>query len=103
MPAEKSDGTENAAEKTDLKYIESIRLMDHGFHSDGHCAGCGTCVALGGGKPVWNHRCEQCFACLQWCPQQAIQFGEDTAGNPRYHHPEIKLNEMLSKRGNDDE
>jgi Fe-S-cluster-containing hydrogenase component 2 len=45
--------------------------------------------------PIWQHRCEQCFACLQWCPQEAIQFGSNTANRKRYHHPNVRLADML--------
>jgi formate hydrogenlyase subunit 6/NADH:ubiquinone oxidoreductase subunit I len=48
-------------------------------------------------KPAWLHRCEQCLACLQWCPQEAIQHGEKTAKYRRYHHPEVTLKDMLEQ------
>jgi MinD superfamily P-loop ATPase len=54
------------------------------------------------GRPTWHHRCEQCFACLQWCPEEAIQFGTETAGKDRYHHPDVTLADMrraASKEG----
>lgn len=89
--------------KTQLSYIESIQLMDSGFHSDENCIGCGTCericpvdnIKLVCGKLVWQHTCEQCFACLQWCPQAAIQYGANTAGKKRYHHPDITAADMV--------
>lgn len=90
--------------KCDVPYIESVRLMDAGFHYDEHCVRCGTCAKMcpvGNIKmsvegPVWLHQCEQCFACLQWCPKAAIQFRSGTAGRKRYHHPEVSLADMLS-------
>jgi formate hydrogenlyase subunit 6/NADH:ubiquinone oxidoreductase subunit I len=48
-------------------------------------------------KPSWLHRCEQCLACLQWCPQEAIQYGKKTVKYPRYHHPEVILKDMLEQ------
>ena len=48
-------------------------------------------------RPAWLHRCEQCFACLQWCPQEAIQYGKKTVKYPRYHHPEVTLKDMLEQ------
>ena len=36
-----------------------------------------------------------CFACLQWCPQEAIQFGKKTPKYERYHHPEVTVQDML--------
>jgi len=37
---------------------------------------------------------EQCLACIQWCPAEAIQYGKNTAAKKRCHHPEIKLSDM---------
>lgn len=84
---------------------EGIALMDHGFWTDGRCTGCGTCsrvcpvrnISMVKGKPVWNHQCEQCFACLHWCPQEALQFRDATVGRSRYHHPEVTLLDILSR------
>jgi MinD superfamily P-loop ATPase len=77
--------------------------MDKNFWTDPRCNGCGVCeqvcpngnVRLEGGRPEWLHRCEQCLACIQWCPQEALQFGKKTSRYPRYHHPEIGLKEIM--------
>jgi ferredoxin len=79
--------------------------MDKGFRADAKCNGCGVCrevcpcgnIAAGEeGRPVWRHRCEQCLACIQWCPQQAIQYGKKTEAYERYHHPEVRLADMMA-------
>lgn len=83
-----------------------IPKMDKSFYVDDRCNGCGICVqvcpaqniTLTEQKPIWNHSCEQCFACLQWCPQESIQFGKKTPNYDRYHHPEIKLKEMIIQK-----
>lgn len=83
--------------------VESVQLMDAGFSATSACIGCQTCVQVcpvqnvrfDGQRPVWQRRCEQCFACLQWCPAQAIQFGEGTKNGLRYHHPLIRLHELV--------
>jgi len=75
---------------------------DRIFRVQEHCTSCGLCericpvqnVKLTDGRPQWQGHCEQCMACLQWCPQGAIQFG-NTAGQARYHHPEITVSDML--------
>ncbi len=73
------------------------------FFADERCNSCGLCakvcpvgnITLQNGKPAWQHRCEQCMACLQWCPQEAIQFGPRTAGRRRYHHPESNAGHFM--------
>lgn len=84
-------------------FPDCIRWMDQGFKVLEGCTGCGTCsricpassIDMKGGKPCWNHQCEQCFACLQWCPNEAIQFGNHPVHFRRYHHPEISLTDMI--------
>lgn len=44
---------------------------------------------------TWLNHCEQCLACIQWCPQEALQYGKKTPAYERYHHPEIKLQDLL--------
>ncbi len=92
-------------EKTDLSFWESLRLMDNGFKSNDKCNNCGICskicpvnnIKIVDSKPVWQHNCEQCFACLQWCPNEAIQFREGTLHGKRYHHPEVEVSDMIIK------
>lgn len=79
-----------------------IPRMDKNFWADDKCNGCAICTAvcpsgnilINDRKPVWQGRCEQCLACIQWCPAQAIQYGKKTPGYARYHHPEITLADM---------
>jgi ferredoxin len=85
--------------------FQKIRNMDKKFWADAKCDGCGICsqvcpaanIDMINDKPAWLHHCEQCLACLQWCPREAIQYGEKTAQYPRYHHPEITLKDMLEQ------
>jgi len=83
-----------------------VPKMDKKFWVDDKCNACEICyrvcpagnITMREGKPVWNHRCEQCFTCLQWCPQEAIQYGKRTPEYERYHHPEISLQDILKSR-----
>jgi len=80
-----------------------VPKMDKKFWVDEKCNGCAVCekicpaknIVMNAGKPAWQNRCEQCLACIQWCPKEAIQYGKKTPGYARYHHPEIKLADML--------
>jgi len=79
-------------------------MMDFSFYSDVKCDGCGTCsricpvdnIKMVDGQPAWQHHCERCMACLQWCPKEAIEFDNDSIGRKRYHHPDVKLSDMLT-------
>ncbi|MCX5681782.1 MAG: EFR1 family ferrodoxin [Candidatus Omnitrophica bacterium] len=76
---------------------------DKHFWVDEKCINCGICervcpvdnIRLVDKKPTWLHRCEQCFACLQWCPKEAIQYGRHTCGRKRYQNPCIELRDVL--------
>ena len=81
-----------------------VPRMDKPFFADEKCTGCKICqkicpaqnIKMNDGKPAWQHQCEQCFACIQWCPEEAIQYGKGTTRKKRYHHPEITLKDMLA-------
>ncbi|WP_411680722.1 EFR1 family ferrodoxin [Clostridium thailandense] len=76
---------------------------DKNFWTDEKCNGCGTCskicpannIKIIEGKPKWQHSCELCVGCIQWCPQEAIQYKKSTVKRGRYHHPNIKVIELF--------
>jgi flavodoxin/Pyruvate/2-oxoacid:ferredoxin oxidoreductase delta subunit len=84
-----------------LKGVESLA-----FTSSEDCNGCGICericpldnIEVVDGKPIWSDNCVSCFACLNWCPKEAISLGGFDANIRNYHHPDIKLSDMLRQR-----
>lgn len=80
--------------------------MEKDFWCDEKCNTCGICekvcpvnnIIMNKGRPVWQGHCEQCLACMQWCPQEAIQSGTRTTEWGRYHNPHIKVQELLQKQ-----
>lgn len=87
------------------KTFPHIAKMDKSFSADEKCNACGICtkvcpaqnIVIAGGKPFWRNHCEQCFACIQWCPEDAIQYGKNTKNKKRYRHPEISLKDMMEQ------
>lgn len=69
--------------------------LPQGFTIDASCVGCGACaamcpvknIAIKDGRPAFSDACVNCLACYHRCPQEAIQYGEKTAGRPRYSNP----------------
>jgi ferredoxin len=84
------------------RWVVKAANNDTNFTADSNCNGCGVCekvcpvgnIKMNDRLPAWQHHCEQCFACLHWCPNKAIQYGKHTAGRTRYHHPDITLAEI---------
>jgi len=87
----------------DLPFSEAMPLIDHSFYADGNCTGCGTCskvcpvhnINMVDGEPAWQHRCENCLACINWCPKKAIHDYLELPNGRRYHHPEVKLSDVM--------
>ncbi|MFO7822163.1 MAG: EFR1 family ferrodoxin [Lentisphaeria bacterium] len=85
-------------------FKQILRKADRKFYADDNCDGCGVCanvcpvkdVELREGHPVWLGHCEQCFACLHWCPQEAVQYGRKSRNQSRYHHPAVDLQDFIT-------
>ncbi|HBY20906.1 MAG: hypothetical protein A2Y24_04425 [Clostridiales bacterium GWE2_32_10] len=88
---------------------KNIPKMDKQFWSDEKCNECGICqkvcpvnnIEMIDSKPSWKGNCEQCFACLQWCPEKAIQYGKNTSTRERYHHPNANISDIIKRVRND--
>lgn len=83
--------------------IATLADSDRAFKLNEQCNCCELCARLcpasnialdQAGHPSWTHHCEQCMACLQWCPQGAIQYGKIDPARKKYHHPEVKAEEL---------
>jgi ferredoxin len=84
------------------------------FYVDGKCVSCGVCeqVCLSGklrlvaGSPVWSEgvECHGCFACLNYCPEQAVQVASrwylksHTETTGRYHHPQVAASDIAAQK-----
>jgi ferredoxin len=88
------------------RMIEHLYDHDKNFHTTDQCNGCGICsqicpvlnITMKENRPVWNHACLQCLACLHWCPQAAIRYGKVPATRGQYHHPQVTLADMTQQQ-----
>ena len=84
---------------------ELIDINDRPILDPEKCNGCGTCekvcpvnnIKIVDKKPEFQHKCEMCFACDEWCPYNAIHHWSRPEG-VKYHHPEVKISDMLCKK-----
>lgn len=84
-----------------LLLLRGAKSLAHTSGKD--CDGCGICericpvnsITMAGNKPVWSDHCAVCFACLHWCPKEAISLGGHNMNIRPYHHPDVKISEMI--------
>lgn len=86
-----------------LKHVLIDGIDSLSFVSNEKCTGCGTCqkicplhnIELIENNPSWSDNCLNCFACLNWCPNGAITPGNTNLGIKNYHHPDVKVSDMI--------
>ena len=74
-------------------------VKDKDFFTSEKCISCGKCaegcvmnnIRLENGRPVWGGNCTHCMACICGCPQEAIENGKKSRGQPRYQCPEYHV------------
>jgi ferredoxin len=85
------------------RFIRSLSEIDTRFHVDDTCNGCGICnqvcpadnIRIIDNKPVWQHHCLFCLACINLCPKEAIQLEEKHRNKRRYHNPSVPLKKLI--------
>ncbi len=81
---------------------KSIYNKDMHYNVSDQCISCGICkdvcpvgnIKLEQNKPVFQHHCEQCMACIQYCPKRAINYKNSTQKRRRYTNPSINSKEL---------
>ncbi|MCD7867574.1 MAG: EFR1 family ferrodoxin [Clostridiales bacterium] len=77
--------------------------VEGGFYTSDACTRCGVCeklckngnIHLTGDGVVWGHDCQQCMACIMWCPNQAIRHPNVPEKRRRYRNPNVTLKDMM--------
>lgn len=81
-----------------------FKTSDENYHTTEDCSGCGLCSRIcprgniragDDGSPRWGGDCELCHACIQWCPNRAIEYTDLTADRPRYRSPDVAVKDLL--------
>ncbi len=80
--------------------------VEGGFYTTDACTRCGICERLCKNGNIhltengveWGHDCQQCMACIMWCPNKAIWHPNVPKNRRRYHNPDITLRDMLCTR-----
>ena len=94
------------SERMNKKFREKVYASDKSFFAEDNCTGCGICedvcpvnnIVLTEGLPQWQHKCQQCLACINFCPEKAIQFDTKSLETGRYHHPEITVQDIMNQK-----
>ena len=94
------------SEKFNKGFRDHVNRYDKSFFVEETCTSCGICVkvcpvnniTLEEGIPQWEHKCQHCLACINFCPEKCIQFGDKTLKTQRYHHPEITVKDIANQK-----
>ena len=82
-----------------------IPLVDQTYSATDACTGCSICqrvcpvgnITMENARPVWHQHCENCLACFNWCPTDALR-GSVSKKEYRYKHPELTMQDMIRQR-----
>jgi len=88
------------------KFRKNVHESDKKFNVDEKCNACGICekacpvnnIIMVEDKPEWQSNCQRCLACINLCPQKAIQWKDKTAHKLRYRHPEITVKDIINQK-----
>lgn len=96
----------NTPSGSGLTVEQLMPLCGTSFAADEKCNGCGTCarvcpvhnIEIVDKRPVWQNRCENCLACFNWCPTNAIHGALANTGY-HYHHPDVTARDIAGQSG----
>jgi len=85
------------------KREQAVPGMDKDYNISEKCTGCGICskvcpvenITMSENEPVFQHHCEQCMACIQYCPKRALNYKNITQSRRRYTNPSVKVQDLM--------
>jgi len=88
---------------TPKRIRHDTRSWDKEFYIGENCIGCRTCekicqvnnIKIENNKPVFQHNCQRCMACIQYCPKKAIGFKGKPLNKPRAFHPDYPAEKLI--------
>ena len=90
-----------------IKMISEYGKKGSLFYAEEHCIRCGRCATLCAlknievtkDKVIWGEQCQQCMACILWCPTNAIKHPALKIDRKKYHNPEVNIiQDRLTKK-----
>lgn len=90
-----------------MAFLKLSKAAAKRFKYSQKCIGCGLCAKICPvnnikiayrNRPEWGINCEQCMACIQYCPEEAIDCFWWTKGRRRYRHPMVSAKMLLSEK-----
>jgi len=85
------------------KIVQDTRPWDREFNANEKCNGCSTCykvcpvknIKMSNHKPDFQHNCQRCMACIQYCPNNAIMYNGKSINRPKYFHPDFPAKKII--------
>lgn len=84
------------------RMLKAAQKKDNFYTVSSDCIGCGICekicpvnnIGIKNAKPYFKHHCEQCMACIQYCPKKALNYKNKTQQRGRYQNPNLSVNDV---------
>ncbi len=88
------------------KWRKNLPEVNKKFYVLDSCNSCKICekicpvanISFNNEKPSWNGNCQECLACLHFCPQNAIHRNKKTESNPQYKFAGTSTADIINQK-----
>lgn len=92
-------------EKALQESIAKYSMIGKQYKVSDKCTSCGACmkicpvgnISMMDGKVTFGDNCNQCMGCIQWCQNHAIDYQGKAEKRKRYHHLDIKKQDLFQR------